>query len=85
MDARRMMTASVAIVREHRLGMQVVRERNGEEQQDQSAANCGPLSEWLPTCVAVFAHPTQAPQAQDERGDQHPKTVEKRFHGFAQD
>jgi len=72
-----MAAAGVAIIGEHHFGVQVVGERDGEKQEDQSAGDGGPFAQGVAACVAMVACPSRAPQANDDHGDEDPKTIEE--------
>jgi len=72
-----MPTTSEAIIGEHHFGMQIVGERDGKEQEDQSAGDRGPFAERLVACVTPLASPSRAPEAHGEKGDEDPETIEE--------
>jgi hypothetical protein len=72
-----MPAAGVAIIGEHYFGMQVVGERYGEKQEDQSAGDGGPFAQRVAAYVAMFARPSRPPEAHGEKGDEDPETIEE--------
>jgi hypothetical protein len=55
--------------------VQVIRHRNGEEQQNQRHADSGPFMERIPASAWSLVDPMRAPNAEDARRNQHPNDI----------
>jgi len=67
------------------LGVQVIRHRNGEKQQNQRHADGGPFQERMPGSSLPLVDPARAPDAEDASRGQHPNDIEEKFHRLLPD
>lgn len=73
----RVPATSGTLLEHDQFGMQVIRERNHEKQEDQSADKGAPLAPRGMLALSPLVDPATAPQAQKGEGHGQPQNVEK--------
>jgi hypothetical protein len=69
-----------AFVQKHRRCVQIISERDREEQQHKRATHRRPFAERVSMASRLLTPPTRAPDTNGASGNQNPKQIKEQFH-----